>query len=75
MLYFNNEHLKQPKCSLDGQMAKPWHRHTMKYYMAVKKNEVNLWLRRRISVACYHMKRPSCGIVHMYGIICIKKII
>ena len=34
---------KQPKClSADEWMNKVWHIHTMKYYLAIKKNEVQI---------------------------------
>ena len=67
---------KQPKCpSTDEWIKKMWHIHTMEYYSAIKRNEIELFVVRWIDLESaiqsevsqkeknkYHM------LTHIYGI-------
>ena len=67
---------KQPKCpSTDEWIKKMWHIHAMKYYSAIKRNEIELFVMRRMDLESviqsevsqkdknkYHM------LTHIYGI-------
>ena len=37
---------KQPKCPSDEWIMKIWHIHTMEYYSAIKRNEIELFVVR-----------------------------
>ena len=44
---------KQPKCpSTDECIKKMWHIHTMEYYSAIKRNEIELFVVRWMDVEC-----------------------
>ena len=42
---------KQPKCPSTGEwIKKMWHTYTIKYYSAIKRNEIELFVVRRIDL-------------------------
>ena len=44
---------KQPKCPW---IKKMWHIHTMEYYSAIKRNEIELFVVRQMDLESYRVK-------------------
>ena len=67
---------KQPKCpSTDEWIKKMWHRYTMGYYSAIKRNETELVAVRWMDVhtviqseVSKKEKNKYCMLMHIYGI-------
>ena len=67
---------KQPKCpSTDERIEKMWHIYTMEYYLAIKRNEVELFVVRWLdlesviqSEVSQKEKNKYCTLTHIYGI-------
>ena len=67
---------KQPKCpSTDEWIKKMWHIYTMEYYSAIKRNEIELFVMRRMdlesviqSEVSQKEKNKYCMLTHIYGI-------
>ena len=67
---------KQPKCPLtDEWIKKMWHIYTMKYYSAIKRNKVELFVMRWMglesviqSEVSQKEKNKYCMLTHIYGI-------
>ena len=67
---------KQPKCpSTDGWIKKMWHIYTMKYYSAIKRNEIELFVVRWMdlesviqSEVSQKVKYKYHMLTHIYGI-------
>ena len=72
---------KQPKCpSTDEWIKKMWHIYTMKYYSAIKRNEMELFVVRWMelesviqSEVSQKEKNKYCMLTHIYGILKTKK--
>ena len=67
---------KQPKCSsTDEWMKKMWHRYTMEYYSAIKRNEMEVFVMRWMelesviqSEVSQKEKNKYSMLTHIYGI-------
>ena len=67
---------KQPKCpSTDEWINKMWHLYTMEYYLAIKRNEIELFVVRRMdlesviqSEVSQKEKNKYRMLPHIYGI-------
>ena len=67
---------KQPKCpSTDEWIKKMWHIYTMQYYSAIKRNEIELFVARRMdlesviqSEVSQKEKNKYCMLTHIYGV-------
>ena len=67
---------KQPKCpSLDEWIKKMWHIHTMEYYSAIKRNEMEVFVMRWMelesvmqSEVSQKEKNKYSMLTHIYGI-------
>ena len=67
---------KQPKCpSADEWIKKMWHIYTMEYYLAIKRNAIELFVVRWMdlesviqSEVCQKEKKKYCMLTHIYGI-------
>ena len=67
---------KEPKCpSTDEWIKKMWHIYTMEYYSAIKRNEIELLVVRRMdlesviqSEVSQKEKSKYCMLTHIYGI-------
>ena len=67
---------KQPKCpSTDEWIKKMWHVHRMEYYLAIKINEIELFVLRWMdletviqSEVSQKEKNKYCMLTHIYGI-------
>ena len=74
---------KQPKCPLtDEWIKKMWHIYTMEYYSAIKRNEIELFVVRRMDVESVMQSEVSQKeknryrmLTHIYGIKKKKKIL
>ena len=68
---------KQPKCpSTDEWIKKMWHIYTMEYYLAIKRNEIELFVMRWMepesviqSEGSQKEKNKYHMLTHMYGIL------
>ena len=67
---------KQPKCpSTDEWIKKMWHIYTMEYYLAIKGNEIELFVVRWMDLECViqsHVSQKEKNkyrmVTHIYGI-------
>ena len=67
---------KQPKCPSTGEwIKKMWHIYTMQYYSAIKRNEMEVFVVRRIELECVIQSEVSqkeknkySMLTHIYGI-------
>ena len=66
---------KQPKClSTDEWIKKMWHKHTMEYYSAIKRNKIELFVVKRVdlesvmqSEVSHKEKKKHLILTHIYG--------
>ena len=67
---------KQPKCpSTDEWIKKMWHIYTMEYYSAIKRNEIELFVVRRMDLESVIQSKVSQKeknkyhvLTHIYGV-------
>ena len=67
---------KQPKCPVtDEWIKKMWHIYTMEYHLAIKRNEIELFVVRLVdlesvlqSEVSQKEKNKYCMLTHIYGI-------
>ena len=67
---------KQPKCpSTDEWIKKMWHRYTMEYYSAIKRNEIGSFLKMSMdlesviqSEVSQKEKNKYCILTHICGV-------
>ena len=64
---------KQPKCPLtDEWIKKMWHIYTMEYYLAIKRNKIELfgvrWMDLGLSEVSQKEKNRYHMLTHIYGI-------
>ena len=72
---YNSQDMEQPKCPLtDEQIQKMWNIYTMEHYLAIKRNEIELFVVRWMdlesviqSEVSREEKSKQCMLTHIYG--------